>query len=60
MGSAAGKRMARALPWALVFAFGASLSLQSIRTFDYWWHLRTGQLIAETSSTAGVFRRRRR
>lgn len=31
-----------------LLALGASLSLQKIRTFDYWWHLRTGALIAET------------
>jgi hypothetical protein len=54
MESAAGKRIARALPWVLVFAFGASLSLQRIRTFDYWWHLRTGQLIAETGAVPRV------
>jgi hypothetical protein len=26
----------------------AAISLQKIRTFDYWWHLRAGQLIEET------------
>jgi tetratricopeptide (TPR) repeat protein len=31
---------------SLGFAFG----IQKIRSFDYWWHLRTGQLIAETGS----------
>ena len=31
---------------ALAAAFGA----QKIRDFDYWWHLRTGQLIAETGA----------
>ncbi|MCZ6784618.1 MAG: tetratricopeptide repeat protein [Proteobacteria bacterium] len=31
---------------ALGFAFG----FQKVRTFDYWWHLRTGEVIAETGS----------
>jgi hypothetical protein len=46
MRSGARRRLVRAVPWLLIFAFAVSLSLQRIRTFDYWWHLRTGQLIA--------------
>ncbi|MDJ0868304.1 MAG: tetratricopeptide repeat protein [Myxococcota bacterium] len=33
-----------------LLALGAALGFQKIRTFDYWWHLRTGQLIVETGS----------
>ena len=36
--------------WLSLLAFAASLSLQDIQSFDYWWHLRTGQLIAETGA----------
>jgi tetratricopeptide (TPR) repeat protein len=39
-----------AVSWLALFALGAALALQSVRTFDYWWHLRSGQLIAETGS----------
>src|SRR5678816_4576252 len=28
----------------------AALTLQDIRSEDYWWHLRTGQLILETGA----------
>lgn len=54
MGRPAIARFLRAGPWVLLFAFGASLSLQNIRTFDYWWHLRTGQLIAESGAVPKV------
>jgi tetratricopeptide (TPR) repeat protein len=43
-----------ALLWLLLVAFAFSLGLQKIRTFDYWWHLRTGALIAETGSVPTV------
>jgi hypothetical protein len=46
-------RLRRALPLLVVaalFALGTSLGLQKIREFDYWWHARTGRLIAETGS----------
>jgi hypothetical protein len=33
-----------------LLALAATLSLQKIYSFDYWWHLRTGALIAETGS----------
>jgi tetratricopeptide (TPR) repeat protein len=33
-----------------LLALGAVLGFQKIRDFDYWWHLRTGQLIAETGA----------
>lgn len=35
---------------AAVLALGAVLGFQKIRDFDYWWHARTGQLIAETGA----------
>jgi hypothetical protein len=41
-------RAARLAPWLALFAFGAALSVQTIRSCDYFFHLRTGQLIAET------------
>jgi hypothetical protein len=34
--------------WPSLLALAAALSLQKIYSFDYWWHLRTGALIAET------------
>ena len=36
------------MPWVLLFVLALLMSFQDIRTFDYWWHLRTGALIAET------------
>jgi len=36
--------------WSALVAAVAAASLQKIRSFDYWWHLRTGQLIAETGA----------
>ena len=47
-------RLAVAALWLSLLAFAASLSLQDIRSFDYWWHLRTGQLIAETGAVPRV------
>jgi len=44
------RRYLIAVAWLALFVLAGSLALQSIRTFDYWWHLRTGQLIAETGS----------
>lgn len=35
---------------AALLALGLAVSFQDIRTFDYWWHLRTGAVIAETGS----------
>jgi hypothetical protein len=35
-------------PWAALLALAAALSLQDIRSLDYWWHLRAGELIATT------------
>ena len=32
----------------------ASLTFQQIRTFDYFWHLRTGELIAEQGAVPKV------
>jgi hypothetical protein len=34
--------------WIALLALGFALGLQKIRTFDYWWQLRTGALIVET------------
>ena len=34
--------------WISLLALGFALGLQKIRTFDYWWQLRTGALILET------------
>ncbi len=34
--------------WLSLLALGFALGLQKIRTFDYWWQLRTGALILET------------
>jgi hypothetical protein len=45
-----GEPLASALPWLLLFALAAALALQRILSLDYWWLLRTGQLIAETGS----------
>lgn len=50
MADPASMRVTTTLPWLLLLVFGVMLSLQDIRTFDYWWHLRTGALIAETGS----------
>jgi len=50
MNAAALRRLTVAAPWAALFALAAALSLQDIRSHDYWWHLRAGQLIAETGA----------
>lgn len=47
-------RILDALPWLGLVALALSVSLQKIRTFDYWWQLRTGQLIAETGAVPKV------
>jgi tetratricopeptide (TPR) repeat protein len=44
------RRLLDAFAWAALFALAGSLAFQRIRTFDYWWHLRSGRLIAETGS----------
>ena len=49
-----GDPLASALPWLLLFAPAAALALQRIQSADYWWLLRTGQLIAETGSVPKV------
>src|SRR5262245_52944908 len=38
------------LVWAALVVLAAALTLQDIRSTDYWWHLRAGQLIAETGA----------
>jgi len=54
MGRAGWRRLLLAAAWVALFALAGSLAFQSVRTFDYWWHLRTGQLIAETGSIPRV------
>jgi hypothetical protein len=44
------RRAEALLLFALLLAFAAALSLQDIRSFDYWWLLATGRLIAETGA----------
>ncbi|MBW2317013.1 MAG: hypothetical protein JRH10_22875, partial [Deltaproteobacteria bacterium] len=36
------------LPQLSLVPFAIALCIQQIRSYDYWWHLRTGQLILET------------
>jgi hypothetical protein len=43
-------RLAALAPWAALLALAAALCLQDIRSYDYWWHLRSGQLIFETGA----------
>jgi hypothetical protein len=47
-------RLARLAPWVALLALAAGASLLDIQALDYWWHLRTGQLIAETGSVPRV------
>jgi hypothetical protein len=57
-GSSCPTRGSPAAPWAALFPLTAVLTLQDIR-LDYWWHLRTGQLIAEMGAlTHDVYLRR--
>ena len=42
------------LPWAGLAALLVSLGLNQISSYDYWWMLRTGQLIAETGAVPTV------
>ena len=41
------ERWLDAAPWLALFAFAAALTLQRIRSHDYWWHLATGRYIVE-------------
>ncbi len=41
---------ANAAAWISLGVLTLALALQKIASFDYWWHLRTGQLIAETGA----------
>lgn len=36
--------------WAALFALAAVLNLHDIRSLDYWWQLRAGELIADTGA----------
>ena len=40
--------------WLSLATVAVTLSLQNIRSFDYWWALRTGQLIIDTASVPRV------
>jgi hypothetical protein len=44
------ERPLAALLAGTLLALAAGLTLQRIQSADYWWHLRTGQLIAETGA----------
>lgn len=35
-------------PWLALAALATATGIRKILSFDYWWHMRTGQLIAET------------
>ncbi len=40
--------------WIALIALATAFSLQTIRSLDYWWHLRAGTLIHETGSVPKV------
>ena len=44
------RRWSAPLVVAALLTLAALLGFQKIRDFDYWWHARTGQLIADTGS----------
>jgi len=48
------ERFSAALPGLSLLALTTAFCLQKIRSYDYWWHLRTGQLIAETGAVPRV------
>ena len=53
----AGSRLERpiaALLVLLLLAVAVALSAQRIQSQDYWWHLRSGQLIADTGAIPKV------
>ena len=41
-------------PWVALLGLATVLSLQDIRSHDYWWHLGAGRLIAETGEVPRV------
>jgi len=41
-------RTLAALPQLSLVALTVALCIQQIRSYDYWWHLRTGRMILET------------
>ncbi len=47
-------RSYRVLLWLSLAALAVALSRQNIRSFDYWWALRAGQLIVDTASVPTV------
>ena len=53
-GADRGRRLLTALLLLSVVSLAAALAFQDLRAFDYWWHLRTGQLIAETGAVPKV------
>ncbi len=48
------ERWSRRALWASLLAFAVCAVLQDIRCFDYWWHLRTGEWIAQTGQVPRV------
>lgn len=48
------RRILQPTLWLSLLALGCAFGFQKIRTFDYWWHLRTGQLILETGAVPKV------
>jgi hypothetical protein len=48
------RRLTNWILWTSLAAFAATVSLQKIRSFDYWWHLKTGELIAQTGAIPRV------
>ena len=49
-GAGVAARLVNAAAWISLAVLTLALALQKIASFDYWWHLRTGQLIAETGA----------
>jgi len=41
------RSLVEAATWLSLLALCAAVAFQKIRTFDYWWHLRTGELIID-------------
>jgi len=40
--------------WVALLALAVALAVHDLRSLDYWWHLRTGRLIAETGAVPRV------
>jgi hypothetical protein len=48
------KRALALLPQLSLVLLAVALCIQQIRSYDYWWHLRTGRLILETRAVPYV------